>query len=422
MRILLLSLYYPPLNTIAASRIGSFEKYLHSEGHTVDVITRYYDINQQKGESMFLGCEEPADFNEEYIRQENVVYSNFKRDNKKLLFSQKLPPIIRGLYNYFHIDVFHYGWLEYMMNAYEKEFSKNKYDFIISSYGPPVMLLAAKILSEKSKNPYIIDFRDSYIDERDKGVHLFFKERIQKKMLNNASAILFSTEGMKDYFFNKCNTDLKNKPSCVVYNGIDSEVDPNEKSIDNDLIETFRKIKEKNTLVLLHTGTLYQGQNINFFINGIARFNSTHNKKIAFVFLGLAKNNTLIPTGSSGLIYLPKVNRPSAIKLQQLADALVLPVWDGRYTGFSGKTMEYLASGNIVLCSPKPQNDMLDFFEKSMNVNILDNYKMFESVCLDIMNGNIPRKPVSDNSIFTRKYWIKQLSVFLKELNKKHQH
>ncbi|MCX6296975.1 MAG: hypothetical protein NTX97_13115, partial [Bacteroidetes bacterium] len=324
MRILLLSLYYPPLNTIAAQRIGAFEKYLRSEGFEVDVITRYYDIHQQKGESMFLGFEQPVDFNEGYIRQENVVYSNFKGDNEKLLFSQKLPPIIRGFYNYSHIDVFHYGWLEYMMNAYEKEFSKNKYDFIISSYGPPVMLLAAKMLSERSKTPYLIDFRDSYIDERDKGLHLFFKKQIQKKILTNASGMIFSTEGMKDYFFKKWNTTFKEKSYCVVYNGVDSEVNADEKMVDKDIVEKFMSIKKGNMLVLLHTGTVYNGQNIQFFLNGIKQFNNISEKKIVLVFLGLAKNNSFVSIDLPNVIYLPKVNLPSALRLQELADALVL--------------------------------------------------------------------------------------------------
>ena len=422
MRILLLSLYYPPLNTIAASRMAAFEKHLRSEGHVVDVITRYYDIYQQKGESMFLGSEEPTDFDEEYMKRDNVIYSNFKKDNSKLTFSNKLPPVIRGIYNYWNVDVFHYGWLSYMMNAYNKEFSKNIYDFIISSYGPPIMLLAAKMVSEKSKTPYIIDFRDSYIDERDKGLHLFFKKQIQKKMLAKASALLFSTEGMKDYFFTKCSTSLKEKSNCVIYNGVESEVDGDEKLIDKDIVETFKRIKKENALVLLHTGTLYEGQNIQFFTDGIKQFNSVHEKKIVLVFLGLAKNNGFVHVDIPNLIYLPKVNLSSALRLQQIADALVLPVWDGRYTGFSGKTIEYLASGNIVLCSPNPQNDLYDFFKRSTNVHVLDNYEMFENICSDITNGIVCRRLVENNSIFTRKYWVKELEVFMKELKRKQKH
>jgi glycosyltransferase involved in cell wall biosynthesis len=422
MRILLLSLYYPPLNTIAAYRVEAFEKYLRSEGHVVDVITRYYDIDQRKGVSMFLGSEDPADFNEEYIKCENIIFSNFKRNNSKLITSKKLPPIIRGMYNYNNIDVFHYGWLSYMMNAYEKEFSKNKYDFIVSSYGPPVMFLAAKMISEKSKTPYIIDFRDSYIDERDKGLHLFFKKRIQKTIVGNSAGIVFSTEGMRDYFFSKAGRNLIGKPNRIVYNGIETDADFDEKVIDNDIVEAFNKLKTQNDLVLLHTGTLYQGQNIKFFTDSVRQFNRTHQRKIVFIFLGLAENDACEKLEMQDFVYLPKVNRSSAIKLQQLADALVLPVWAGRYTGFSGKTMEYLASGNIVLCSANPQKDMLDFFEKSMNVKVLDNYKMFESVCLGIMDKSILKKSINDSSVFTRKYWVKHLSLFLGELKGKFDH
>jgi hypothetical protein len=415
MRVLLLSLYYPPLNIIASSRCNAIVKYLKSEGADVDVITRYYDKDQQKGESMFLAGEEPTGFNQDYLRIENVLYTNFKKENNKIRLSKKLPPVIRGLYNYSNIDVFHYGWLDYMLNAYKKEFSKNKYDFIISSYGPPIMLLAARKLSEITGIPFIIDFRDSYIDEKDKGFHLFIKKKIQQKILLASSGIVFSTEGMKDFFNKKAGESLRKKSVCIVYNGIESERNLDEQLLERNIIEEFNAIKKNNDLVLLHTGTLYKGQNIEFFNDGLVKFNSTHNKKAALVFLGLAKNNFTL-TKTPGLFYLPKVNHVTALYLQQKADALVLPVWDGRYTGFSGKTMEYLVSGNIVLCSPKPQNDMKDFFERSGNVHVLENYKMLEDTCLSIMEKKLERKPVVDRTVFERKYWVKNLFKFLTHL------
>src|SRR4051812_10165612 len=100
MRLLLLTLYYPPLNTIAGMRLKAFEKYLSEAGNSVDVITRYYDEEQQKGQSMFLGCEPSKNFSQSYIKIDNILYTNFDKRNSKLSFSEKLPPIIKGIYNY----------------------------------------------------------------------------------------------------------------------------------------------------------------------------------------------------------------------------------------------------------------------------------------------------------------------------------
>ncbi|HET6224893.1 MAG TPA: hypothetical protein VFF27_01350, partial [Bacteroidia bacterium] len=129
MRILLLTLYYPPLNTIAALRIKAFEKYFKAEGHQVDIITRYYDEQQQQGKSMFLGSESPENFNVPYIKQDHVIYTNFKARNEKKDFSEKLPPFIKGIYNYLNVDIYHYSWLSYVLLAFDKELKPNKYDF-----------------------------------------------------------------------------------------------------------------------------------------------------------------------------------------------------------------------------------------------------------------------------------------------------
>ncbi len=103
MRLLLLTLYYPPLHTIAALRLKAFEKQLSQEGHVVDVITRFYDQQQQKGQSMFLGSEPAENFTESYIRKGNTVYTNFTETNEQKTFSEKLPPLVRGLYNHLNV-------------------------------------------------------------------------------------------------------------------------------------------------------------------------------------------------------------------------------------------------------------------------------------------------------------------------------
>jgi hypothetical protein len=100
----------------------------------------------------------------------------------------------------------------------------------------------------------------------------------------------------------------------------------------------------------------------------------------------------------------------------------VLPVWNGRYTGFSGKTMEYLASGNLVFCSPEPQQDLMEFFSLSENVIVLKDQEFFKETCRKMIRGGIKRKEIGDNSIFTRKHWIRHLSVFLKDLKNLYGH
>lgn len=414
MRVLLLSMYYPPLNTIAAQRISSFEKYLTKEGVAVDVITRYYDPEQQKGQSMFLGKEAAQNFKEDYIKIENVIYTNFDESNSKLSFSNKLPPVVKGLYNYSNVDVFHYGWIKYAEKAFENELSKNKYDFIISSYGPPISMLLAKRLSEKYNIPFLIDFRDSYIDEKDASYHLAMKKIIANKMLRKASGLVFSTDGMKNYFSLKAPKHLASIPSCVVYNGVEEDVNPNiEKS---DVSVEFDRIKSTHSMLLLHTGTLYEGQNMSFFISAVSKYNVENKQNVAIVFLGLAENKITELPRNSCIYFLPKVNHPTALFFQKEASALLLPIWDGRYTGFSGKTQEYLFSENLIITSPNPQEDLKLFLDLSPNVFIPKDYNSFSNILNSISNGVFKKIPLPSKEKLYRSFWVKQLNKFLVNL------
>lgn len=414
MRILLLSMYYPPLNTIAAHRIKSFEKYLSDEKVEVDVLTRYYDPEQQKGQSMFLGKEAPENFKEKYVVEKNVIYTNFEESNSKLAFSNKLPPGIKGIYNYFNVDVFHYGWMDYALLAFEKEWKRNKYDFIIGSYGPPIVMILTKKISEKYSIPFLIDFRDSYIDENDVSFHLKMKQFVVKRMLKNAVGLIFSTDGMKDYFALKVASNIADIPSCVVYNGVEENVIATFK--DNEVSKTFYQIKETHDLLLLHTGTLYQGQNSSFFIEAVGAYNEKMKKKVAIVFLGLAENKVDEIPKLPFIYFLPKVAHTQALHFQKEASALLLPIWDGRYTGFSGKTQEYLFSENYIITSPNPQNDLKLFLDLSPNVAIANDATTFSNILNNITNGRFPKLPLPNKEKLYRKFWVKQLYDFLVQL------
>lgn len=416
MRLLFLTLYYPPLNTIAGLRISAFERYLKTHGHSVDVITRYYDEEQQQGKSMFLGSEAPENFNQSYIKKENVIYTNFDARSKRLLFSEKLPPVVRGLYNYSAVDVFHYGWVNYVFDAFERELKQNTYDFIVSSYGPPIAMLIGRKLSEKYNIPYIIDFRDSFIDERDTFFQLYMKKQVQEYNLKNAAGLIFATEGMRQFFVKYASDQLKKIPSVVVYNGVDEKDLSGSFSLaDEPVVTLFHELKEKHSFVLLHTGTLYAGQNIAFFFNALDQYNSKHQTNGIIVFLGLAQSDASNQFNLPFVHVLPKVKHATAMYLQKEASALLLPIWDGRYTGFSGKTLEYLYSENFIITSPNPQADLKEFLALSPNVHIPIDKSGFEVELTSILKGQ-KKQALKEREKLYRSYWIKRMMQFLSDL------
>lgn len=414
MNILLVSLYFPPLNTIAAQRAFAFYNTFRNEGHRVFVLTRFYDELQIKGNNMLLGAESPKPYNENYTSQfADVFYTNFSEKSLQKNVFNLLPPGIKGAYNILSGDVYHSGWIPFVNQFTVNKLNDFKIDLIIGTYGPPVILKVTHSLSKELNAPYVIDFRDAYIDERDSGFLLRLKQKAQSRFLKNAKGLIFVSEGMKDYFFLKCKNDLNKIPSEFICNGfVKSEEEIS--SDDRVVIEEFKKIKSEHDVVLLHTGTVYKDQDIDAFINWSHEL--TNEVKLALVFIGLSEDWTL--KEQKHIYKLKRVSQVASCKLQEIADALMLPVWKNRYTGFSGKLLEYLYSGTPVICGPEPQKDLFPFFEKSGNVYIADGESKFREVIHGIKNAVITNKQPKDREFFTRNYWMKKCSKFVEGLIK----
>ena len=415
MKVLILSMYYPPSANIASQRISAFEKYLKKNNIEVDVITRHYDEKQLDGSSMFISLEE-SNIEEDYIKLENVIYTNYSANNIYKSISEKLPPIIKGLYNFSKIDIFHHGWLDYVIKAYEEELADNNYDFIISSYGPPITILAGHTLSVKYNIPWIVDFRDLYITEKDSIQHQFLKKITIEKLLLKAKGFLFVSGGMRDYFISKVSDKVSLKPYCIVHNGIDINNNSfNSNTSDVEVKEKLEYIKSHSDITLLHTGTIYSGQNISFFTNNIERLSDELNIIISIVFVGLPDNNEHVNKGNN-IYFLNRVSYNTSLQLQQKVDALLLPIWNGRYTGFSGKIYEYIYSNSIVLTSPNPQTDLIEFWNSFNNVITVNNYMHLKDIIKNIHSGSIPKQENKNVEKLKRSFYVEKLSIFLKKI------
>ena len=419
MRILFITAYYLPLNAIAAHRIKGFVDSCERSGIEFDVITRKYDEEQCKGLDMFIASKAPSNFNFDYIKEGNVYYTNFDENNWFYQTSKRLPKGIRGLFNYLVNDVFHYGWFGFIIKVFEQELIGNKYDFIVSSYGPLVSLMAANRLSKKYAIPFVADFRDSFIDGSEKFPHAQLKKWQLKSILKNCFACTFASGGMQDIFYSSMNGSLKSIPSEIIYNGTELNRDDHYSNSDKDIVERFKGIQSANDIVLLYTGTLYAGQDINFYIEAVNEFlNLYPGVKIALVFLGLPENNLPELFKYSFMHFLPRVQFKTSLFLQKSASALLSPVWLGRYTGFTGKIFEYLSSGNFVIVGPNPQKDISHFLQNFENALVCNEVDQFYKILFQIKDSKSKLKSVLRQDLLSREHWSDQFISYLVRLKK----
>ncbi|HIP36982.1 MAG TPA: hypothetical protein EYG85_09015, partial [Crocinitomix sp.] len=239
MRILIITLYYEPLNNIAVTRIKAFKKYLTEFGHHVDILTRHYSEEDMNSSNLDIGLLDGDDLGGEYYKINDVIYSKFKTTNSKLSLSNKLPKGIKGLYNLNQLDVFHYSFVEFGIKAYEKEFKHHTHDLIIASSPAPAVLLLAKEIYKKFGVKWIADFRDSYISGKESKTILNAKKRALTKVLSSSSALLFVSEGMLELNKKYLNPKIFKKPHIIIRNGFYCAND----KLDTKVLQQIKNIK-----------------------------------------------------------------------------------------------------------------------------------------------------------------------------------
>ena len=147
MRILLVSYFFPPYNTMGAVRVGKTARYLVAQGHDVRVITA--DNQSWKGLS-------PATLRLE-IPESNVIYAGFSVVHFVSSF------LVR-LFTGGESSNGHFGWFPFAYLAARRLLNKWKPDVIYASGLPFTAFLIAHWLSVQNQIPWVAELRDLWAD------------------------------------------------------------------------------------------------------------------------------------------------------------------------------------------------------------------------------------------------------------------
>lgn len=354
-RILLISMYYEPLNLIPVPRIKMFREALIEGGNMVDVMTRSYSERQLS--KSHLGIATDSCMDKRVVEDINgvIYYFPFQKQNNKKKISNMLPPGVRGRYNMRQIDVFHHDFYDRVIDQIKK--ASHQYDVVFLSYGPPIILKIAKYFIEKTDSKVVLDFRDSYITEADSGYLLKKKTQILDSILPKVHCVTAASSGIIEIMKNRIKSEFRIQ---VIWNGLLLE----EESKEKNTLQKIEEIQKNDTLIALHAGSLYPGQDMTYFEK---LFGNLDDVSIESILLGA---NDEVKDLDKFKRY-PKVSPNEAYEICKIANLLLLPVWQNRYTGFSGKLLTYLHSGSHIICGPNPQEDLRDALSTSNNTHIL---------------------------------------------------
>lgn len=406
-KILVISEYFAPQNTIAAVRLTKIVKYLNKDNEfNIDVICR----------ENFLGTKDSI-LEKDIENKATIIVLNKNRILKKLrskfakikinkntvkqkqdIFTKHYK---RSLKNKYLLNlswyIYNFESLVFKNKAikYLKKTNINSYTHIISSFGPISCHLIAKFIKSKNNHVFwLADFRDPVLN--DSTPRLFYKWSINyaSRVCKSANAISAVSEGCLNALFLE---NFNNK--YVITNGYDKE--------DLGQLANISYLKNKE-MTFVYTGALYSGKSdlFSFFIalNELIEENLIDPLKIKVIYAGSSSADFIKQISKfPDLIYEIKdmLPRDEALVLQRNADFLLLASWNNKNeTGIlTGKFFEYLMMRKPIIATitgDLPNSELFNLItENSLGV------------CFEEANRDKTHKEL-------KKYLYEQYLIFIK--------
>ena len=317
--ILIISIYYPPIQSIASNRIYSFAKYLNRDNYNVFVHTldegksftndlKDVSVSRVKNSAFFKPLTFP-------LRTNKVVHYS------KVIYNKIVNKFTKNIYQ---------SWIDESYELLKLKIQEEKIDLMLSSFSPDAShLLALKLKKEFPHLKWMADMRDEmscspYIDSATK-IHY---EMLEQQIFKYANALTSVSKPIVDEFKALCND--KKILFSEIRNGYDFPLE--EKKVIND------------ALILTYMGNFYGDRNpINFFKALELFVGKNSDAKITVQLVGV-KTHFEIPNLLTDMIkVVPSVKHSRAIELMKQSDALLLiHPSNGRKGIFTGKVFEYL--------------------------------------------------------------------------------
>ncbi len=365
-KVLLICNYFAPDHTIGAVRTSKLAKYLRNCGYEVEVLTEkkkgeedellkndikgipiYYTENSKRFIWLYAHYEK---FIQPYKKKRFDKLDNRKRVNRKTGNIEFYPfetayPIIGSLDYVFgqlkQIDLFR--------NAKRLLRKKQKFDFIITSYGDSFAYFAGKYYCKHHKDTtWIFDIRDSIYRYKFIPDYVsLIPKRYEQYIWKHADCITGVSKGI----CKRVSPKFRHKV-CYLTNGFD-QID--RKGLKRNRMDTHK-------MIFTYTGSMYGGLcDLSVFFNVMKDLilnEQIDEKRIEFHFAGnesafqIFKNQAAQYQLAEQCISHGKLSRHDAMELQQRSDMLLVASYDYQNCKggvITGKALEYMGARRPVI-------------------------------------------------------------------------
>ena len=233
-KVLVITYYWPPAGGAGVQRTLKFTKYLINYNWLPYVLTVEKPDAPNYDESLFKDVRDDIKVVKTKALEPFSAYKKFtgKKEDDKIpadvlmrnnsSFKEEFAKFIRA--NLFVPDA-KIGWTPYAVKEGEKIIKNEKIDIIYASSPPATVALIARRLSERTGVPYILDFRDPWLEivynqtmKRSKPT-VAIDSLLERKALRDAAAVVTVSAEIKELFEKK----VSKQKYFVIPNGFDEE-------------------------------------------------------------------------------------------------------------------------------------------------------------------------------------------------------
>ncbi|HOU85884.1 MAG TPA: glycosyltransferase [Spirochaetota bacterium] len=347
MRILIVSTYFPPANSIASLRPYSWAKWWSKAGHDVTVLTTEKEMRSNdfklscNGFKILTGTVENRLYKDTSFNFKRRVIKRFE-SFLRFFFNDILNG--KGCFGTCRFPDFHDFWAKKSINFVIND----NWDLVISTGGPySVHFVGYAIKKNNPSVKWIVDWRDLWTKNHlFEGFILFrwYERYLEKKFHHTADLITTVSEPLSETLRTMTST-----PVLTITNGFDADDFA-------DIVKRPRKINKKFTIT--YTGSIYRA-----YQNPEPLFEAVKNLKdkkiitkndLKIVFAGSPTANMMDTAESYGISdffsYAGFLPREEVLKMQYDADALLFLEYNNPEVKgvLTGKIFEYLYLGREI--------------------------------------------------------------------------
>jgi glycosyltransferase involved in cell wall biosynthesis len=283
-QVLVISYYFPPMGLSGVQRTLKFVKYLPYFGWDPVVVTTnsaaYYAYDDTLLDDLhneikiYRTDEDVAKYLKSNPDEKNLKYpSKFRQKINRIVSQAIFQPDSRIL------------WKKHAIKACEKAIEENNIQAIFATAPPFTDFLVAKEISDKYDIPYMIDYRDLWIDNAFyvyvTPFHKNYSSKLEAQVLNNSSKIIVITRHMKEMLIQRY-SHISHDDIKIIPHGFDPE--------DFDGLDNYKRNNDKFTIT--HSGLFPDDLTPQYFLEAVAEFIKQNNaeNKISLKFIGIMRD------------------------------------------------------------------------------------------------------------------------------------